>query len=158
MHTLVPETELDGRLTDLYRASRLAFEEGGANILYLCLGFLKWTPQEGAGPYRAPLILVPVQLERKSVRSGFRLALHEDEARFNPTLLQMLKQDFDLSIPELEGELPQDAKGVDVAGIISRPRMVGRGAHADRLSGLQATVRSRPGQGRRLAEAERGLR
>ncbi len=117
LHTLVPETELDGRLTDLYRASRLAFEEGGANILYLCLGFLKWTPQEGAGPYRAPLILVPVQLERKSVRSGFRLALHEDEARFNPTLLQMLKQDFDLSIPELEGELPQDAKGVDVAGI-----------------------------------------
>ncbi|MET4356419.1 very-short-patch-repair endonuclease [Bradyrhizobium sp. RT9b] len=117
LHTAVAENELESRLTDLYRATRLAFEEGGANILYLCLGFLKWTPQEGAGPYRAPLILVPVQLERKSVRSGFRLALHEDEARFNPTLLQMLKQDFDLSTPELEGELPQDATGVDVAGI-----------------------------------------
>ncbi|QOZ11868.1 hypothetical protein XH96_33835 [Bradyrhizobium sp. CCBAU 51765] len=117
LHTAVPETELEGRLTDLYRATRLAFEEGGANILYLCLGFLKWTPHDGAGPYRVPLILVPVQLERKSVRSGFRLALHEDEARFNPTLLQMLKQDFDLSIPELEGELPEDATGVDVAGI-----------------------------------------
>ncbi|WP_244553881.1 DUF3320 domain-containing protein [Bradyrhizobium arachidis] len=117
LHTAVPETELEGRLTDLYRATRLAFEEGGANILYLCVGFLKWTPHDGAGPYRAPLILVPVQLERKSVRSGFRLALHEDEARFNPTLLQMLKQDFDLSIPELEGELPEDATGVDVAGI-----------------------------------------
>jgi len=63
------------------------------------------------GPYRAPLILVPVQLERKSVRSGFRLALHEDEARFNPTLMQMLKQDFDLSMPEFDGELPQDASG-----------------------------------------------
>lgn len=117
LHTAVAENELESRLTDLYRATRLAFEEGGANILYLCLGFLKWTPQEGAGPYRAPLILVPVQLERKSVRSGFRLALHEDEARFNPTLLQMLKQDFDLSTPELEGELPQDATGIDVAGI-----------------------------------------
>lgn len=117
LHTIVPETELEGRLTDLYRATRLAFEEGGANILYLCLGFLKWAPQDGAGPYRAPLILVPVQLERKSVRSGFRLALHEDEARFNPTLLQMLKQDFDLSMPELEGELPEDATGVDVAGV-----------------------------------------
>lgn len=117
LHTSVAETELESRLTDLYRASRLAFEEGGANILYLCLGFLKWTPQDGAGPYRAPLILVPVQLERKSVRSGFRLALHEDEARFNPTLLQMLKQDFDLSMPEFDGELPQDASGIDVAGI-----------------------------------------
>jgi hypothetical protein len=79
LHANVAEAELEGRLTDLYRASRLAFEEGGANILYLCLGFLKWTPQDGAGPYRAPLILIPVQLERKSVRSGFRLALHEDE-------------------------------------------------------------------------------
>ena len=100
LHANVAETELEGRLTDLYRASRLAFEEGGANILYLCLGFLKWTPQDGAGPYRAPLILIPVQLERKSVRSGFRLALHEDEALFNPTLMQMLKQDFDLSMPD----------------------------------------------------------
>lgn len=117
LHTSVADTDLEGRLTDLYRASRLAFEEGGANILYLCLGFLKWAPQDGAGPYRAPLILVPVQLERKSVRSGFRLALHEDEARVNPTLLQMLKQDFDLSMPEFDGELPQDASGVDVAGI-----------------------------------------
>ncbi|OAF16597.1 hypothetical protein AYJ54_05375 [Bradyrhizobium centrolobii] len=117
LHTAVPEAELERRLTDLYRASRLAFEEGGANVLYLCLGFLKWTPQDDAGPYRAPLILVPVQLERKSVRSGFRLALHEDEARFNPTLLQMLKQDFDLSMPELERELPEDAAGVDVAGV-----------------------------------------
>jgi hypothetical protein len=51
------------------------------------------------------------------VRSGFRLALHEDEARFNPTLQQMLKQDFDLSMPEFDGELPQDASGIDVAGI-----------------------------------------
>ncbi|WP_292613267.1 DUF3320 domain-containing protein [Nitrobacter sp. 62-13] len=117
LHTTVADTDIEGRLTELYRASRLAFEEGGANILYLVLGFLKWTPQDGAGPYRAPLILIPVQLERKSVRSGFRLALHEDETRFNPTLLQMLKQDFDLSLPELEGELPQDVDGIDVAGI-----------------------------------------
>ena len=102
LHTSTSVEDIEGRLTDLYRAARLAFEEGGANILYLCLGFLKWTPQDGAGPYRAPLILLPVQLERKSVRSGFRLALHEDEARFNPTLLQMLKQDFDLAIPEFE--------------------------------------------------------
>jgi very-short-patch-repair endonuclease len=117
LHTSVADTELEGRLTDLYRASRLAFEEGGANILYLCLGFLEWAPEQGVGPYRAPLILVPVQLVRKSVRSGFRLALHEDEARFNPTLLQMLKQDFDLSMPEFDLEVPQDASGVDVAGI-----------------------------------------
>ena len=134
LHANVADTELEGRLTDLYRASRLAFEEGGANILYLCLGFLKWTPQDVAGPYRAPLILIPVQLERKSVRSGFRLALHEDEARFNPTLMQMLKQDFDLSMPEFDGELPQDASGIDVAGIWKTVRQ-----HIKSIKGWEVT-------------------
>ena len=102
--------------------------------MYLCLGFLKWTPQDGAGPYRAPLILVPVHLERKSVRSGFRLALHEDEARFNPTLLQMLKQDFDLSMREFDGELPQDASGIDVAGIWKTVRR-----HIKNIKGWEVT-------------------
>ena len=32
LHTIVADTELESRLTDLFRASRLAFEEGGANI------------------------------------------------------------------------------------------------------------------------------
>jgi len=59
LHAELPEDELDGRLTELFRATRLALEEGGANVLYLCFGFLKWTPQNGAGPYRAPLVLVP---------------------------------------------------------------------------------------------------
>jgi very-short-patch-repair endonuclease len=134
LHASVVDTELEGRLTDLYRASKLAFEEGGANILYLCLGFLKWTPQADAGPYRAPLILIPVQLERKSVRSGFRLALHEDEARFNPTLLQMLKQDFDLKMPEVDGELPQDTSGIDVAGIWKTVRR-----HIKHIKGWEVT-------------------
>ncbi|WP_271565787.1 DUF3320 domain-containing protein [Bradyrhizobium sp. CCBAU 11386] len=134
LHTTVPEPELEGRLTELYRASRLAFEESGANVLYLCLGFLKWTPQDGAGPYRAPLILVPVQLERKSVRSGFRLALHEDETRFNPTLLQMLKQDFELSMPEFDGELPQDDAGIDVGGVWKTLRR-----HVKNIKGWEVT-------------------
>jgi hypothetical protein len=117
LHANLPESDLERRLTDLFRSARLAFEEGGANVLYLCLGFLKWSPKEGAGPYRAPLILVPVSLQRKSVRSGFRLAIHEDETRFNPTLLQMLRQDFDLFAPELENDLPRDDNGVDVGGV-----------------------------------------
>jgi hypothetical protein len=134
LHTNVLETEVDGRLTDLYRASKLAFEEGGANVLYLCLGFLRWTPSDGAGPYRAPLVLVPVQLERKSVRSGFRLTLHEDETRFNPTLLQMLKQDFDLAMPEFEGELPEDGSGIDVAEIWRSVRR-----HVKNIKGWEVT-------------------
>jgi very-short-patch-repair endonuclease len=134
LHTSTTVDEIEVRLTELFRAARLAFEEGGANVLYLCLGFLKWTPQESVGPYRAPLILLPVQLERKSVRSGFKLALHEDEARFNPTLLQMLKQDFALVLPELSGDLPHDASGIDIREIWTSVRR-----HVKHIKGWEVT-------------------
>ena len=117
---LVSQTseKLDASLIELYRASRSAMEEGGSNILYIAIGFLVWTrPEKPDRKLRAPLLLVPVQLTRRSVRSGFQLALHEDEVRFNPTLLQMLRQDFHLRMPELEGELPADEHGFDVLKI-----------------------------------------
>ncbi|WP_416400074.1 DUF4011 domain-containing protein [Alicycliphilus denitrificans] len=114
----VPETELDARLTELFRSARTTLQEGGANTLYLALGFLSWTREDRDGQrYRAPLILVPVSLQRKSARSGFTLSLHDDEPRFNPTLIEMLRQDFELSLGSLEGELPRDETGLDVAAV-----------------------------------------
>lgn len=97
---------------------------------------MKWSPQDGAGSYHAPLVLIPVRLDRKSVRSGFKLALHEDEARFNPTLLQMLKQDFDLAMPEFGGDLPEDESGVDVTGIWTTVRR-----HVKNIKGWEVTDR-----------------
>ncbi|MGA7306870.1 MAG: DUF4011 domain-containing protein, partial [Rhodothermales bacterium] len=111
--------ELDRRLVELFRAARAALQEGGANTLFLAFGFLVWRKSDGKGEkrYRAPLILVPVQLIRRSVRSGMRLVLHDDEPRVNPTLLQMLEQDFALKVPELTGPIPTDEHGLDVRGI-----------------------------------------
>lgn len=109
------ENKLNKDLLELYRQARLAIQEGGTNILYIAIGFLNWKqPGHSERVYKAPLILIPVELTRRSVNSGFQLCLHEDEPRFNPTLLQMLKQDFALEITELEGELPTDESGLDV--------------------------------------------
>ena len=116
--TRLSEEEMESRLVELFRASRLALQEGGANTLYLVLGFLVWNQGgKDARRLRAPLILIPVSLARQAVRSGFSLALHEDEPRFNLTLLEMLRQDFHLRLPALEGELPRDDSGLDVAAI-----------------------------------------
>ncbi|CAA0095891.1 ATP-dependent RecD-like DNA helicase [BD1-7 clade bacterium] len=109
------QKKLDRDLLELYRQARLAIQEGGTNILYIAAGFLNWQqPGHSERTYKAPLILIPVELTRRSVNSGFQLRLHEDEPRFNPTLLQMLKQDFALEIAELAGELPTDDSGLDV--------------------------------------------
>jgi hypothetical protein len=110
--------ELDARLTEIYRFARNALQEGGANTLFLALGFLSWTRDaRDQKRFRAPLILLPVTLQRRSIRSGFTLVLHDDEPRFNPTLLQMLRQDFRLAIPAVEGALPRDSHGLDVTGV-----------------------------------------
>ena len=89
--------------------------EGGTNTLFLAAGFLRWKKTErDKRNYRAPLVLVPVKLERRSAQSPFRITHHEDDVRINSTLLEFLKRDFHLSIPELEGELPRDQSGIDV--------------------------------------------
>lgn len=109
------EKELSASLVELYRAARAAIQEGGANILYLAAGFLVWKQSEHSErAHKAPLILIPVELTRRSVNSGFRLALHADEPRFNPTLLEMLRQDYGLKMPELEDVLPTEEHGLDV--------------------------------------------
>ncbi|PCE23198.1 DNA helicase [Paraburkholderia acidicola] len=114
----LPQDEMDSRLVELFRTSRTTLQEGGSNTLYLALGFLSWTRDDRDDKkYRAPLILVPVSLERRSARSGFSLKLYDDEARFNPTLLEMLRQDFELELGVRDTELPKDDSGLDIAGI-----------------------------------------
>ncbi|XBG31927.1 DUF4011 domain-containing protein [Pseudomonas sp. 13.2] len=113
--------EMDVRLTELYRGARTALQEGGANTLFLAVGFLKWTREgKGSQKYSAPLVLIPVSLERKSARSGFSIVLHDDEPCFNPTLIEMLRQDYELGLGTLETELPRDDSGLDIVGIWRR--------------------------------------
>lgn len=113
----VEDKELEARLVDLYRTARLTLQEGGANTLYLALGFLNWTQAAGGQTHKAPLILIPVTLNRKSVRSGFTLTLHDDEPKFNPTLIEMLRQDFRLNLGVVDGQLARDDSGLDVVAI-----------------------------------------
>ena len=114
---------LAARLIELHRQVRNDFAEGGANTLFLAAGFLRWRKKpEDARSYRAPLLLIPVKLERRSVSSHFSIRFHEDDPRFNATLLQFLQRDFDLKIPELAGELPRDKSGIDVPLVINLMR------------------------------------
>ncbi len=112
------QEEMESRLVELYRTARSTLQETGSNSLFLAIGFLSWSRDvNDSKRYRAPLILVPVTLERRSIRSGFSLKLHDDEPRFNPTLIEMLRQDFNLELGILDGEMPKDEHGLDVPGI-----------------------------------------
>ncbi|CAM5778226.1 hypothetical protein CCAE64S_00091 [Castellaniella caeni] len=112
--------EMNGRLLELFRRAKSDLQEGGANTLFLAAGFLSWkkTPEDTRS-YRAPLLLIPVKLSRRSATSDFVLEHHEDDVRFNATLLEFLKRDFALQVPELEGDLPRDASGYDLPRIFA---------------------------------------
>ncbi len=113
------EALLEKRIRALHSKARRNMEESGSNTLNLACGFLKWSPKEHAErTLYAPLLLLPVTLRRPSVRAGFRLCSAGDEPSINLTLLELLKTEYGLRIPALEGELPHDDAGVDVAAIL----------------------------------------
>ena len=119
LRTYFTDSELQTALTKLYRTSRLSLEENGANTLYLALGFLKWYESANSELARyAPLLLLPVEIVRKSAQIGYIIRSREEEPLMNITLLEMLKQDFGIIINGLE-ELPRDDRGIDVLKIFS---------------------------------------
>ena len=115
--------KLHRRSVNIYRKAQTSLQEGGANTLFLALGFLLWKRYEkDERRFRAPLILLPVTLERKSVRSGIKMLAHDDEPRFNTTLLEMLRKDFSIDICDLDETLPKDQSGIDVDDIWDKVR------------------------------------
>ncbi len=117
------QEELEKRGVEIFRKAQTSLKEGGSNTLFLAVGFLLWKQKDKDNRrYRAPLILLPVSMERKSVRSGVKIVANDDEPRFNTTLLEMLKKDFGIEIHGLSGSLPEDDSGVDVAGVWNRVR------------------------------------
>lgn len=116
------DEQLEARLIDLYREARNDLAEGGTNTLFLAVGFLRWKRPGEAKDYRAPLLLIPVKLERVAATSRFSLRFHEDEPRFNATLLKFLKEEFDLALPQFEAALPTDGTGIDVRALLAGVR------------------------------------
>jgi len=118
---------LSRRLRELARDARSSLEEQGFNILYLAMGFLQWsdkgTPKKKAKAKvaeadaeeveaekkkverkrkrYAPLILIPVKIDRTSARSRFNIAYTGEDFITNLSLKYKLKNDFDIDLPDL---------------------------------------------------------
>ncbi len=119
LRTYLPEPELVASLVSLYRSSRLSLEENGANMLYVALGVLKWyeTTQSEKARY-APILLLPVEIIKKTAHRCFIIRSREEDAIMNITMLEMIRQDFGISIGGLE-TLPKDESGVDVKQVFN---------------------------------------
>lgn len=87
LQTRLTAQGLQRRLLELYFDARTLEEEQGVNILYLTLGSLKWIDPNNSENIRyAPLLLIPVALERGSAAEKFKLRMRQDDFASNLTL------------------------------------------------------------------------
>ncbi|WP_454817160.1 DUF3320 domain-containing protein [Labrys neptuniae] len=101
--TRMTPTGLQKRLLDLYHDARTLEEEQGVNILFLALGTLKWIDPNNKENIRyAPLILVPVSLERGTAGEKFKLRVRPEEQTGNLSLEAYLDRVHKLRLPPLE--------------------------------------------------------
>ena len=105
LQTSQERATLNRRLLVTFRHARSSIEEQGVNTLYLALGLLRWYESDKSELERvAPLILMPVRLDRTDVRHSFKLSWTEDEIEANLSLEAKLKNDFGVRLPEMPRE------------------------------------------------------
>ena len=113
-------TALQKRLLNTYRLANTAIEETGVNTLFLGLGMLRWYESDSSQEERlAPLVLIPVRLERTGVRARFSLVYTGDDLGVNLSLLEKAREDFSLNLPGRDALEPLDGQDIDVAGYIA---------------------------------------
>lgn len=100
LQTRLTSVTLQKKLLDFYLDARTLEEEQGINILFLALGTLKWVDPNNAKNIRyAPLILVPVVLERGSAKDRFKLKARTEDIIANLSLETFLERVHALRLP-----------------------------------------------------------
>ena len=113
LHSFYLEKELNCCLTKMYRSAKTSLEENGASTLYLALGLLRWSEGKNEAMRYAPIILVPIDIIRKSANKGYTMRMRDEDAQINITLLEFLKQNYDVEITGLS-PLPTDEHGLNL--------------------------------------------
>ena len=88
-------------LRNLERRSRSDFEERGVRILHLVFGILEWQEAEQSESIRSPLLLVPVEIKRKTVLDPYEILPTDEDIVINPALDVRLRNDFRIDLPAL---------------------------------------------------------
>jgi DNA polymerase III delta prime subunit len=118
LQTDLTKDKLPKNLFRIYSKANSVMEEQGYNVLFLTLGCLEWYESEESNiKLKAPIILVPIELTRTSVRSKFKLKYHEEEQLIlNPALILKLQNDFGIKVEAID----EDLENIDPQQIFSQ--------------------------------------
>ena len=105
IQTLLLPDDLERKLTTILTKCRTWVQETGINVLHVAFGFLEWKEPSGDAICFAPLVLMPVGVEKKRTRDGAEFWVRGlgEKAETNLVLAEKLKLDFGIELPEFEG-------------------------------------------------------
>jgi hypothetical protein len=112
LQTALSPDALQSKLLSIHNDARSHIEEKGVNILFLAVGFLHWRETAtSTEARRAPLLLIPVTLERAHARARFQIRWTDADIGDNLSLAEKLRAEFSITLPSI-GE----ADDLDVPG------------------------------------------
>lgn len=124
LQTSLLRDKLDHVLRRLADQSRQVEEDTGVSTLFLTLGMLNYYESEASEEMRrAPLLLLPVTLDRRSARAHWELTARDEEPMLNASLAEYLRVTLALSLPEL----PDTADSLDIDSLFAAIQVTIRG-------------------------------
>lgn len=102
--------ELDKRVWKIFDSYRKYRAERGVGVLFAMFGFVQWQDSATKKPHEAPLVILPLDMERKSGgkisgEQHRRFSIYgSGQAATNQTLQAKLKKEFGLEIPDFASE------------------------------------------------------
>ncbi|MGI8655588.1 MAG: DUF4011 domain-containing protein [Pyrinomonadaceae bacterium] len=102
LQTSLSAENLDNSLRRIADQARTSIEEQGVNTLFLALGMLNYKESTSSDEmFHAPLVLLPVSLQRKTARAGYTIEATDDDPIVNPALAEYLRRAFGVTLPDL---------------------------------------------------------
>lgn len=111
IQTLYLPDDLEKRLNGIYSKCNTWLQETGINVLHIAVGFLEWQDNSSTKEAFAPLLLIPIKIEKKLTRGGyiFEIAGQDEEPTENLFLAEKCKREFGLEMPVLgTNESPEE--------------------------------------------------
>ncbi|MGN1363369.1 MAG: DUF3320 domain-containing protein [Methanobrevibacter sp.] len=104
LETNLTPNELQKKLFYINNQSKTMLQEQGYNILYIAIGFLRWFDKHKPKKANlAPLILIPVAMERKQAGNSFVIRWTGEDIQTNISLKTKLAEDG-IKIPDFEAK------------------------------------------------------
>jgi superfamily I DNA and/or RNA helicase len=92
-------------LRNIEKKAKTALEETGVNVAYMVFGFINWKERDDSDiTMSAPVLLVPISLERESQISPYVIKFSDDDIVLNPTFQYKMQAEYNVTLPEYDDE------------------------------------------------------